>query len=82
MFSKVEMIGWCVGFGVIDIFVIIFNFFIIVVFIRSKLLWKCIYYFLLCLVIVDMMVGMIFLLLYIYFLVVYMKVGDYNLVVY
>lgn len=82
MFSKAEMIGWCVGFGVIDIFVIISNFLTIVVFTRSKLLRKRTYYFLLCLAIADMMVGTISLPLYIHSLVVYTKAGDYNPVVY
>lgn len=70
-FNNDELVGWCFGFGVLDVFIIVSNIFVIVVFMCSKLLWKCMNYFLLCLFIVDIMVGMILLLLFIYWLVVF-----------
>lgn len=68
-----EVIGWCFVFGIVDMFIVMSNIFVIVVFMWSKLLWKCINYFLLCLVIVDMMVGIILLLIFVYIFVFYIR---------
>lgn len=70
-FTSGEMIAWCFGFGVIDVLIILSNSLAIVVFTRSKLLRKRTNYFLLCLAIADMTVGVISLPLFLHYLVVY-----------
>lgn len=72
-FSSEELVAWCFGFGVIDSLIIISNTLAIVVFTRSKLLRKRTNYFLLCLAIADMMVGVISLPLFIHTLVVFAR---------
>lgn len=72
-FTDEEMVAWCFGFGVIDILVILSNTLAIIVFTRSKLLRKRTNYFLLCLVIADVMVGVISLPMFLHSLVVYMR---------
>ena len=75
MFSQEEMIAWCFGFGIIDVLVILFNTVTILVFTRSTLLRKRTNYFLLCLAIADIMVGIISLPMFLYSLVVYINGG-------
>ena len=81
VFNKAEVIGWCVGFGIIDALVIVTNLLTILIFVRSNLLRNRTYYFLLCLAIADIMVGTISLPLYIHSWVVYIIGGEYDPVV-
>lgn len=80
-FSKAEVIGWCVGYGIIDVLVIVTNLLTILVFLRSNLLRNRTYYFLLCLAIADIMVGTISLPLYIHSWVIFITGGEYDPVV-
>ena len=67
------LIGWCVGFGVIDVLIIVGNSIAIVVFTRARLLRKRTNYFLFCLAVADIMVGMTSLPMYIHHLVLYAR---------
>lgn len=78
-FTNEEMIAWCVGFGIIDALIIIGNTLAIIVFTRTKLLRKRTNYFLLCLAIADIMVGLISLPMFIHILVVYTQGGSKTL---
>lgn len=81
VFSKAEVIGWCVGYGIIDVLVIVTNLLTILIFVRSNLLRNRTYYFLLCLAIADIMVGTISLPLYIHSWVIFINGGEYDPVV-
>lgn len=55
--SPSEILGWCVAYATVDVFIIVSNTIAIVIFTRSKLLRKRTNYFLLTLSIADMLVG-------------------------
>lgn len=75
MFTREEMLGWCFGFGIIDVLILISNTLAIIVFTRSKLLRKRTNYFLLCLAIADIIVGLISLPMFLHTLVAYDESG-------
>ena len=79
MFTHEEMLGWCFGFGIIDVLILISNTLAIIVFTRSKLLRKRTNYFLLCLAIADIIVGLISLPMFLHTLVAYTESGGRTL---
>lgn len=75
-FTTKENLGWCFGFGIIDVLILISNTLAIIVFTRSKLLRKRTNYFLLCLAIADIIVGLISLPMFLHTLVAYTESGG------
>ena len=75
-----ELVGWIIGFTVVDILIIVSNIITIAVFTRSKLLRKHTNYFLLSLAVADIMIGAISLPLFLHTLMAWVQsgLGDLN----
>ena len=77
--SESALIGWCLGYGLVDVFILISNTVAIVIFTRSNLLRKLTNYYLLSLSVADMLVGCVSVPMYIYtltFLTTNEKIGQ------